>query len=184
MGTDKAFLRLGNVTLLEHAIATAKEVCATIALVGDQERLASFGSVVEDRFAGQGPLAGIHAALNSEFSSELNLVVAVDTPALSAELLQYLVTSAQASSATVTAIRANTHVQPLCAVYGREFGATAEKALLAGRNKIEPLFSDVPVHIIEEYELKAVGFAPDIFDNVNTPEDWERIQRRLGVINR
>jgi len=26
-----------------------------------------------------------------------------------------------------------------------------------------------------------LGFDPDIFDNVNTPEDWQRIQLRLSA---
>lgn len=181
MGTDKAFLRLGEESLLEHAIATAKPVSDHLALVGDRERLGSFGSVVEDSFPGQGPLAGIQAALSSPLAAKLNFVLAVDTPAVSSELLKYLFTTAQASSATVTAPRANGHLQTLCAVYRLEFAAVAEKALRTGHNKIEPLFSQVTVKIIEEDELKAVGFSPDIFDNVNTPEDWQRMQQRFGI---
>ncbi len=184
MGTDKAFLRLGEETLLEHAIATVKQVCERVALVGDQERLGSFGSVVEDHFPGQGPLAGIEAALTSEYTAQLNFVVAVDTPSVSGELLKYLFTVAHASKATVTIPRANGYFQTLCAIYRREFGVFAEKALHVGQNKIEPLFSGIAVKIIEEDELKAVGFSPDIFDNVNTPEDWQRMQQRFGIIQK
>src|ERR1700757_4185358 len=50
MGTDKAFLRLGTLTLLEHAIATAKQVCETVALVGNRELLRPFGWVIEDKY--------------------------------------------------------------------------------------------------------------------------------------
>jgi molybdenum cofactor guanylyltransferase len=181
MGRDKAFLPLGNVTLLEHTIDTIRQVCNKVVLVGDRERLLSFGDVIEDRFGGQGPLAGIHAALSSEWAQEWNVVLAVDTPAVNPRFLQFLFDKAQASSALVTVPRANGHTQPLCAVYRQEFAAMAEEALRAGRNKIDPLFSSVATRVLEEEELKAMGFPPDIFDNVNTPEDWKRMQQRLGV---
>lgn len=181
MGTDKAFLRLGKTTLLEQAIATAKEVCESVVLVGDKHRLRPYGWVVQDKFAGQGPLAGIHAALSSDSARWSNLVLSVDMPSISAALLKYLLKESQTANAQITVPRSDGHLQTLCAVYKREFAAVAEAALREGRNKIDPLFSLVPVRIIEEAELKAMGFAPDIFDNVNTPEDWQRIQQQLGV---
>ena len=179
MGTDKAFLRLGNLTLLEHAIATARTACDTIVLVGDKTRLRPYGWVIEDEFAGHGPLAGIHAALMSNSAGDLNLFLAVDTPAIAPQFLRALLEIAAEKQTHVTVPHANGHLQPLCAVYRREFAAVAEKALQAGRNKIDLLFSLCPTCIVEEAEIKALGFAPNIFDNVNTPEDWQRMQQQL-----
>jgi molybdopterin-guanine dinucleotide biosynthesis protein A len=180
MGTDKAFLRFGNQTLLEQAIATARQVCETVVLVGDAGRLGRYGPVVEDKFPGQGPLAGIHAALSSSFAGELNLVLSVDIPVISPEFIKHLLKQAQADTAQITVQRADGHLQTLCAVYRREFASVAEPALRERRNKIEPLLAGVPTRVLEEDEMKALGFAPDIFDNVNTPEDWQRMQQRLG----
>jgi molybdenum cofactor guanylyltransferase len=177
MRQDKAFLRLDGITLLEHAIATAKDVCETVALVGDKQRLSAYGWVVQDVFPGQGPLAGIHAALNSTAATEWNLCVAVDTPALPVEFLDFLVTAAKASTAAVTVPRLNGQFQPLCAVYRSSFIVSAEAALKANQNKIDPLFERVEARIIEAAEIKALGFPESIFDNVNTPEDWQRMQR-------
>jgi len=181
MGTDKAFLRLGNLTLLEHTIATAKEVCETVVLVGDKQRLSPYGWVVQDKFPGQGPLAGIHAALSSESARFSNLILSVDAPATSVKFLKYLLKRSQNSIAQVTVPRSDGRLQTLCAVYRREFAATAEQALREGRNKIDTLFSQVPVQVIDEDEMKSLGFTPDIFDNVNTPEDWQRMQERFGA---
>jgi len=181
MGTDKAFLRLGNLTLLEHAIATAKEVCDTVVLVGDKQRLSPYGWVVQDKFPGQGPLAGIHAALSSESARFANLVLSVDIPCVSRKLLKYLLSKFETGTAQVTVPRADGHLQTLCAVYRQEFALVAEQALREGRNKIDPLFAQVTSQAIEEDEWKALGFAPDIFDNVNTPEDWERMQQRFAT---
>jgi molybdopterin-guanine dinucleotide biosynthesis protein A len=181
MGSDKAFLRLGRLTLLEHLIATAKQVSSTVALVGDKERLRPYGWVIEDEFPGQGPLAGIHAALSSTSAQDLNLFLAVDIPGISAELLKYLLTISAESAKTVTVPYAFGFSQPLCAVYRKEFAAVAEAALKAGHNKIDALYSMVSIRKIEESELSQLGFPPSIFDNVNTPEDWDRMQRRLGA---
>jgi molybdopterin-guanine dinucleotide biosynthesis protein A len=181
MGTDKAFLRLGHLTLLEHAIATAKEVCDSVVLVGDKAKLRPYGWVVQDKFPGQGPLAGIHAALASESARFSNLMLSVDTPELSANFLKYLLKKSQESIAQVTVPRAEGHLQTLCAVYRREFATVAEQALRDSRNKIDPLFSLVPVQVIEESEWKGLGFTADIFDNVNTPEDWQRMHERFGA---
>jgi molybdenum cofactor guanylyltransferase len=181
MGTDKAFLRLGHLTLLEHTISIAKEVCDAVVLVGDKERLRPYGWVVEDKFPGQGPLAGIHAALSSGSARWENIVLSVDTPAISSKLLKYLLKKSQETIAQVTVPRAGGHLQTLCAVYRQEFAAIAERSLREGRNKIDPLFREIPLQVIEEEELNRLGFPPDIFDNVNTPEDWQRIQQRLGA---
>jgi molybdenum cofactor guanylyltransferase len=181
MGFDKAFLRLGRLTLLEHLIVTAKQVCETVALVGDKERLRPYGWVIEDEFPGQGPLAGIHAALSSGSAEELNLCLAVDIPNVSAALLKYLLKVADKSRAVVTVPYSNGFSQPLCAVYRKDFAAVAEEALQAGQNKIDALFAQLPIRKIEESELTKLGFPPSIFDNVNTPEDWERMQRKLGA---
>ena len=177
MGTDKAFLRLGRITLLEHLIAVAKQVCTTVVLVGSRERLQPYGPVIEDEFAGQGPLAGIHAALSSAFAKDLNIFLAVDLPNVSASLLNYLLRTAGESSSMVTVPCSHGFSQPLCAVYRKEFAAVAEQALKAGRNKIDALYAAVPTHRVEEPELTKLGFPPSIFDNVNTPEEWDRLQR-------
>lgn len=181
MGEDKAFLRLGRLTLLEHMIATAKGVCEAVVLIGDKQRLSPYGSVVQDTFPGHGPLAGIHAALTSTACRELNLMLAVDTPALPAEFLDFLVSAAESSRASVTVPRVGGFTQSLCAVYRSEFASHAARALEAGRNKIDRVFDEVPTTFIEPAQWKHLGFNDDIFDNVNTPEDWQRMRQKLGA---
>ncbi len=199
---------------------------------------------VQDVFPGQGPLAGIHAALRAS-ASELNLMLAVDTPFVEPRFLRYLVDEARKSGAVVTVPvtksyqlsavssqqeRSRSSVigsqeessrfsvigsrsggtgqqtdnrepktenesqnpdhrspttdhrsqyQPLCAVYRREFADIAEAALRAGRNNIVPLFAQVSTRTITEDELRQLAFDPRMFDNLNTPEDWQRAKDRV-----
>jgi len=47
----------------------------------------------------------------------------------------------------------------------------AETALHQSANKIDPLFAKVDVRVVDEMELKSAGFSPEMFRNLNTPED-------------
>ena len=178
MGSEKAFLRLEGVTLLERALGLARSVAEDVRIVGTREKFQTLASVVEDKYPERGPLGGIHAALSAT-NCEFNLVLAVDLPFLEKRFLEYLVGEARATNATVTVPRAAGGLQPLCAVYRREFRVLAEEALAAGRNKIDTLFARSAVRIIEEDELARFAFSPAMFDNLNTQEEWERARQRL-----
>jgi len=175
MGADKAFLQFGGCTLLERAIATLRPVCDVV-IIGDPAKFSSYGTVIEDVYRSRGPLAGIHAALIHS-SAELNLMLAVDMPLVSTELLAFLFASAERTDALVTVPHSARGFQPLCAVYRRPFATTAEQALKAGKNKIDALFAAIPVRVIEGEELVSAGFSDQAFLNLNTPEDLTRIGR-------
>jgi len=180
---DKAFLDFRGQTLLDRALGVMGAACGRVAIVGDPAKFAKAGSVIADIFPGCGPLGGVHAALVHSLA-ELNLMLAVDMPFVSSELLAFLFDVAagededaededkdNAGHAVVTIPRTSRGLQPLCAIYRREFSAVAEQALRAGKNKIDAAFSSVAVRVIGERELAAAGFSEQSFFNVNTPED-------------
>jgi len=173
MGSDKAFLRLGDETLLSLALKAAGAVAVDVRIVGDRQKFAAFGRVVEDVYRGQGPLGGIHAALSSSVT-ELNLVLAVDLPFMGADFLEYMLSRARESKATITVPLVGERLQPLCAVYRRGFAEVAERSLREGKNKIDSLFASVATCVIEEDELVRAGFSAEMFRNLNTPEEWEK----------
>jgi len=172
MGTnsDKAFLDFRGQTLLDRALTVMGEVCDRVTIVGDPAKFSKYESVLADIFPGCGPLAGIHAALTNS-TAELNLILAVDMPFVSRELLAFLFATAEDNHAIITVPRTSKGFQPLCAIYRREFSTTAEQALRAGKYKIDAAFSGVTIRVIEEAELAAAGFSEQSFFNVNTPLD-------------
>jgi molybdopterin-guanine dinucleotide biosynthesis protein A len=177
MGADKAFLQVNGHTLLERALQTVSAVASAVWILGGREKFGGFGNVIEDEFPDHGPLGGIHAALRASHA-DLNLILAVDMPFVDARFLEYLVQRAGAKAAVVTIPRVAGRWQPLCAVYRREFAEVAESALRAGKNKIDPLFGQVSLQVIEEAEITEHGFALEMFRNVNTPEELSAA--RLG----
>jgi len=180
MGTDKAVLLLGGRPLIAHALDLARSAAEEVKIIGDPLKLLQFGDVIRDLYSERGPLGGIHAALSST-RSDYNLILGVDLPFVTKQFLNYLAESAQASDATVTVASASGGLQPLCAIYRKQFVALAERALAAGRNKIDALFAGTTVRLITDEELAANGFSPSIFSNLNTPEDWELAKREFAA---
>ncbi len=183
MGRDKAFIELAGQTLLERALDTAASLTKSVRIVGMNPQLARFAAergipLVEDRFAERGPLAGIQAALRSS-RTDLNFILAVDVPFVTSACAQFLIEAAAANQALATVPNAAGGIHPASAVYRRAFGGHALLALAAGRNKIGALLDQLPVVYVSEAELLRAGFAPDVFDNLNTPEDLERAAARL-----
>jgi molybdopterin-guanine dinucleotide biosynthesis protein A len=179
MGRDKATLPFAGRTLLESALALARSVTEAVFILGSAELYGAYGQVIADIFPGCGPLGGIHAAL-THAQSDLNLILAVDTPFLSNRLAAYLVERARGSQAMVTAPEIDSYPQPLCAVYRRDFLPIAEQALHAGRYRIVPLFPHGRSLVIPEAELERFAFTAEMFENLNTPEELEQARRRAS----
>ena len=110
------------------------------------------------------------AALASS-STQLNVVLAVDMPFVSTDLLTYLLAQARATNAIATVPRTDDGWQPLCAVYRKDFHVLAEDALKRGNYKIDCLFEQTSMVTISAGELTRQGFSANVFQNLNTPED-------------
>lgn len=182
MGEDKAFLEFKGRTLLANALELGRTATGEVRIVGDAAKFAEFGTVVEDVYPGRGPLGGIHAALKSS-QADLNLMIGVDLPLLEVRFLRYLLQAAGRSDAVVTVPRVAGYYEPLCAVYRKGFAALAEDTLATGRNKIDALFAEASVRTVEDQELADHHFSPEMFRNVNTPEDWKRAQEEFALRN-
>jgi molybdopterin-guanine dinucleotide biosynthesis protein A len=76
-------------------------------------------------------------------------------------------------------------LQPLCAVYRRELLPELTRALGGDELSIQRLLELLStgmmdtkqIHKITQQEFAAQGFPPEMFSNVNTPEDLERVRR-------
>jgi molybdenum cofactor guanylyltransferase len=180
MGTDKALLRLPDgATLLEHSVSVLSSVASEVRIIGSREKygdVSRAAMIVEDIYSDRGPLGGIHSALLSS-DTELNLVLAVDTPAVTPALLKYLVARAEASDAIVVVPEIEGRHQPLCAVYRKDFHRLAQRSLEAGQNKVDLAFDAVNTLVLSQDELEAAGYSADLFRNLNTVEEWSNFNQ-------
>jgi molybdopterin-guanine dinucleotide biosynthesis protein A len=167
-------LPFGDRNFLQIALDNARAVCPDPIIVGARSLYASYGPLIEDEVPGCGPLSGIHAALSTT-KSELNLVLSVDMPLMTAEFLRWLLDVASACNDLAVVPEANGRTQPLCTVFRREALVKVDRALRSGAYKVDRLFSVLPTRFVSENEWRALGFSPDIFRNVNTPEEYEAV---------
>ncbi len=178
MGVDKALLSLGSENLLQRALRIVTAAYARAIIVGDRGLYASYGEVIEDRVPGCGPLGGIHAALSTT-SSERNLILSVDMPLMTAEFLRWLVEQSVNGPELATVPRSGDRIQPLCAMYRRGMLPVVENAIAMGEYKVGQVFTQIATRYLSDAEMRAAGFCDEIFVNVNTPEDFERVKRIL-----
>jgi molybdopterin-guanine dinucleotide biosynthesis protein A len=179
MGSDKALLSWAGESLIQRALSIAHQACGQVFICGPRERYGEFGEVVEDAAPGQGPLSGIQAALHATHT-DLNLILSVDTPLMTAEFLVWLLQQAGSGRQRITAPEAQGQLQPLCAVYHREVVSLVEEALAKGDLKVTRLFQRTATRIIGEHEIRAAGFEPLIFTNVNTPQEYESLLQTVS----
>ena len=72
-------------------------------------------------------------------------------------------------------------LQPLAAVYRRRALGAVRASLARGENKVTRFYSRVRCQVLPWRDIARQGFARRIFDNMNMPDDYERVLCRLGV---
>ncbi|MDQ4044050.1 MAG: molybdenum cofactor guanylyltransferase [Chloroflexota bacterium] len=186
MGTDKASISLGGMTLLERALAIVREVADEVFIVGDRPSYHRYGVRVEsDAFPGAGTLGGIATALRVASNPRV-LVVACDMPLLSPELLKAMVELPVKDDVVVPWLPVEHERQggkgtyeTLHAIYRRDCLPHIERRIADGELRVVGFFDDVRVRMLDEDWLRQ--YDPDLrsFRNANTPEELEIVRQLL-----
>lgn len=178
MGRDKATIRLDHETLLERAARHLAEAGASriVVATGTAGRLGPlpWEEVGDGAHAGQGPLAGLAAALTALEEHPAAVVLAVDLPFASPPLLRWLADELVVSGvAGLIPLDAVEHrPQPLHAAYHPQAIAPSLRATLgsAERRVVRALATAGAVH------LDAPSHGPDWHRNANTPLDLQGLE--------
>ncbi len=205
MGRDKSELPWTGQSFLEHAISRMQEVCDRVFVLG--ESTTATVPALEDTFAGDGPLAGLHTALVHS-ATDWNLLLAIDMPLVPARLLKFIVSRCETSKRAVVpriAVGVSAEsvqsdegdtvpiLQPLCAAYHIRLLPAVERALSQRELSIRRLLEHADqgmmgeefraIRVIDQHELSSAGFEADMLMNVNTPADFERAKRLAERLN-
>jgi molybdenum cofactor guanylyltransferase len=178
MGRDKALLPWGERTLLDHALARLRAVCPdTRILCGPLPRYEDRGApVVPDRVPDAGPLGGLQAALHALGDGGPALVLGVDMPFVTVQALAALLAWGEGHDAAVPV--PDDGPQPLCAVYARSCLPAVEDRLAAGDRRMTAFWDLVRVRQVTGPELASLGAPPELFRNLNRPEEYEDVRPR------
>ncbi|MFN8256428.1 MAG: molybdenum cofactor guanylyltransferase [Bacteroidales bacterium] len=114
MGTNKALLKLDNLTFTERIAERLGEFCSEIILSVNSNDFDSLPfRKVMDKFSGIGPMAGIVSSLE-ESKSANNFIISCDLPFISSEIISFLLN--HKSAADIVAPVFKQKIQPLCSV--------------------------------------------------------------------
>jgi molybdenum cofactor guanylyltransferase len=187
MGTDKALLIVNDRPLLSTMIDRMSKQCGRIVVaVSDCERVTAYKEAVVpycstpsariafaiDRYAGCGPLAGLHAGL-AELQDGYALVMGCDMPQMSESLLERMAASAMRQDADV----AHAAGQPFHAVYHTRVGRQALARLEQEDYRFMRLLDEAKaVQVEPQTEEERLAFV-----NLNTPEAYQAHRDQAGT---
>ena len=169
MGKNKALIDIDGTPLALRVAEEAGRFCDSVSLVGDPALYGTLGlKVVSDTFPGQGPLAGIEAALGAT-AVDWNLMVGCDMPALGSAATEQLF---DLNADCALPEYEDGRVEPLCAVYHRRCRAPIRAALESGIRRVTDALRRL------EADGCAVRYAPvsnaEPFANLNTPDEVQK----------
>jgi molybdenum cofactor guanylyltransferase len=171
MGKNKALLKLGVKTLVEHVADTLSVLCNEIILSTNSAELDFLPhKKVQDKIENIGPIAGFYSAL-LESKTDHNLIVSCDTPFISSALLSFLLNNSSGFDTVLPVLR--DQLQPMVGYFHKNMVSVLESAFLAKNYK--------PINIFENSKLNAVEVNEDLpfyseysFFNINSQEDYEQ----------
>lgn len=181
MGRDKADLPFGGTSLVCWVVGRLAPACVEVIVVArDAADCVGCGvRVIGDRWPGWGPLGGLVTGLDA-VATPYAAVVACDLPFVEPALLLGLAGLAPDWDAVVPQI--GDRAQPLYAVYRHSVGPTAEALFRRGGRSLHDLLAtpDLRVCYVAEETLREWDPALRSFDNINTPEEYERARAILS----
>jgi molybdopterin-guanine dinucleotide biosynthesis protein A len=170
MGTDKGMLDLNGKSFIKHICdALIPIVGSNILIVSGNKEYDSIGLTrVEDIIDNKGPVGGLYTALSTS-KTKINLVLSVDVPMVSSELLEWLIKNHD-ESYMVTQIKSDEKTIPLIAVYDRSMRIVFGEHMAANQLKLKQVIEDVKHQTIEVPDNWK-----DQVQNINTPQDYQNL---------
>jgi molybdopterin-guanine dinucleotide biosynthesis protein A len=168
MGQDKGSVIWRGMSLIEHAYQTFSTLCEEIIVSSNNPDLTfRFGKIVPDNFTGIGPIAGLEAGLKVA-SYPLVLVMSCDTPLVPAAMFSHLLE--KHGDYDISLAAHNGINEPMIGLYSKSVYPVIREEINKGQNK--------PPAIIKQTKWQEVDihkglnfFQPDMFRNLNSPED-------------
>jgi molybdopterin-guanine dinucleotide biosynthesis protein A len=189
MGRDKAALVVGGRTLARRAADVLAAVAARV-LIADRGRGLVPGAASVADGPGRGPAAGLLGAARAAPGEPL-LVLACDLPGVPAGLLAALAGRAEPADPAGASAGERAEgepdlvlprwargVEPLVGWYGPRALSALAARVAAGEYSLGRLVerADLAVAWLEGEALESFGDPEELFRNVNTPEDLDRIR--------
>jgi molybdopterin-guanine dinucleotide biosynthesis protein A len=176
-GLNKAWLTLGDEKFIERQIKVATQWADEVIVVTNDSGMISllqqYSSIrmIPDIFAGEGPLAGVHAGLTAA-SHPIVWILGCDQPFLSGNAASLLKDRMDNGAYQASLPIIGGRPQPLHAIYRKELSGITESLLQAGERRLLALLNNVEWSGIEEKEFTKQGISLHFARDVDTPEQY------------
>ena len=180
MGQKKYTLLLQGKTFIEIIIDKLRDVGIKEILISgyeyDLEKYRDTGCVlktVKDIYKNKGPLAGIHAGLETAAHNSV-LVITEDAPLVPVEFIKQLMQEHEENDSSITVTRSGDRLQPLLGIYDKSLISECDNILQGDKATVRAL-------------IERVGCGEETFDGdeilirgCNTPEEYELLRKHLS----
>lgn len=181
MGTDKAFIEINGVPIIQRIFNVFERCFNEIIIVTNQkESYTGFkAKIVSDLIIDRGALGGLYTGLFFS-SNPYSFCVACDMPFLNESIIRYLIQKTDGYDAIVP--RTEDGLQPLHAIYSKSCLKPIKELMDSGKYKIIDFYPLIKIKIVEESEFILLDRTKKSFININTPEDLGLIEEKKKAV--
>ena len=177
-GEDKGLVVVAGRPMVAHTIDALRPQCAEVIVNANRNagayRTATGCRVIADTVGGfAGPLAGMASALEAS-ATRLLLTAPCDSPLVSGKLGPRLHAAMARQGAEIAVAHDGERMQPVFALLVRELLSDLLAFLRAGERKIDAWYATRHAVTADFSDIL------DTFLNVNTPQERDRLDRRLA----
>jgi len=180
MGRPKHLLEIGGRTFLECCItALAGVVDQVIVSIAARQELPVLDPtilIIKDRHPEGGPLSGMSAALSAANARHV-AVLSCDAPLVQPGVLTLLFDAIGTNEAALPIACGREQYFP--GIYDQKIGEFAHRLLERNEHRMSALVAACKRYMVLESQIFSVDPNLDSFFNVNSPEDYESLVRRV-----
>jgi len=171
MGVNKADLKYHSQTFLETLIFKAQKMGFTDIIISGYPHEIEGITPVVDEFKDRGPLGGMYSCFKVA-KHKYCFIVCVDVPQLVEETIFSLIDYHIKEKSELTLLSQNGMAEPLIGIYPTD-----------SYDKIYAIIKDSSAKVFRlidqyDYKLFSIDDETKIMDNINTPEDYQRIIKK------
>ena len=175
-GVDKGLVSVSGKRLVDHVLEALLPQVGKVLINANrnpQEYEALGQKVITDELTGfQGPLAGFASAMNAA-DTDFLLTLPCDAPKLAGEFVERLAKSLTEHEASIAVAHDGRRLQPVHALMRVDLLEDLTAYLEAGERKIDLWYARHPMVKVDFSDI------PEMFDNINTPEQRDRLEREI-----
>ncbi len=180
MGRPKAFLPYGGSTIVEHLLATTRDIFNEVYLVTNEPDSFAHVSddVVKDILPYRGPLGGILSGLLVANNPHA-FVIACDMPLIKMPLIRHM--ASQRHDTDVLVLSHKEGLEPLLGIYSKNCIKPLEESLFAGQLKVHDFLQGLKAKLYQYDDSQVSGAELPPYYNVNTPQDYSVVLTKTPI---